>query len=337
MDVLSNVTIVTCPKMKSIARKIRDELFLKGPSGKIRVIEYKEFAGGEFVAKIPETVRNTDVILLHAFHPDPTVSFMKFLIASNALQLASPASIHLVLPHMPFQRQDRKDERRVPITARLIWDLIQVNPKITHALTIDMHSEQQQGFATIPVDNFPGNRIHAKYFAERFKGKFDSLVVVAPDFGGALRVKRLVERLEKNSGVDISVGILEKRRPEPGQAEVVSYTGPDLTGKSVILYDDMIDTGGTIIAAANAVKARGANEVFITATHAVFSKDPKTRQTAEEKLAASGHHVVVTNTIPRGRCYAKKHAGWLTILPIEATLSSVVLESFRSGGSVSRL
>lgn len=337
---LVNTSFVACPESFEFASRVHNILSSYCPPGILQTIQYTRFASGEWYAKIPETVRNTHVVLFHAFQPDPTTSFMKLLIAANALQLASVASIRLMLPFMPYQRQDRKDEARVPITAKLVWNMIQTNPKITHVITMDMHSEQEQGFTDLPVDNFPANRIHVEHLLHAYAGELDNMLIVAPDAGSAVRVKRFAKRLLKETGFEPSIGWLDKRRPAPNVAEIANYTGPDPRGKIVVLYDDMIDTGGTIIEAANFIAGLGAQEVVIIATHGIFSAKIDARGnfvTAEEKLSASGHHVIVTNTIPRSKEYQAQHGLWLTMLSIEDTIARVIYESFRRAGSVSEL
>ncbi len=337
---LINTSFVACPDSFALARGVHDALASHSPPGVLQSISYTRFASGEWYAKIPETVRNTHVVLFHAFQPDPTTAFMKLLITANALQLASAASIRLLLPFMPYQRQDRKNEARVPITARLIWDLIEANPKITHVITMDMHSEQEQGFTKLPVDNFSANRIHVQHLIETRGDNLSDMLIVAPDFGSSVRVKRFALRLLKESQIEPPIGVLDKRRPAPNEAEITNYIGPSPKGKIVVLYDDMIDTGGTIIEAANFMRELGSREVIIAATHGIFSaKEDKfgVLVTAEEKLAGSGHHIIITNTIPRTSEYAHAHASWLTILPIEKTIAQVIHESFRKAGSVSSL
>jgi len=346
MDKLVDVTFVTCPKMEGIARRIHDALkpynSKTGAEIPLLTVNYTKFPSGEYRPKIPMTVRKTDVLFFHAFHPDPNTEFVKMLLSLHALRLGSPKTINLVLPYMGYGRQDRKDEPRVPISAKVIWLCLEAcgGKKFDQTITLDMHSEQQQGFAEEAVDNFPGSRIFGKYLREHYVDTLKDMVIVAPDGGSTPRTQRFLSHLKEKTGHELAFGQLRKERPGLGLSpEIKDYVGASLTGKTIILPDDMIDTGGTTINGADyLVQHEGAKEVLIFGTHAVFSakKDANgIMVTAEEKLAKSGHHVFVTNSIPRDDEYYRAQAHWLTPIPIESVMIKIIPQALSSGGSVS--
>lgn len=334
---LEHAVFVACPRMLPVATNILAILREKYPGIHAHVIpiEYERFASGEYIAYIPESIRGLDVLLFHAFHPDPTTEFMKFLIASDAVELASPRRVRVVLPFMPYQRQDRKAKSREPITARHVWRLMAVTRSIVGGITLDLHCEQEQGFSEFPLDNFPGVRILASALMKRFKGDFNNVVLVSPDLGSTKRAERLRDRLIRLAGEQaVGMGIIDKRRPAPNIAEIKNYYGAPLDGKTAIIIDDMIDTGGTIINAGRYAKEKGAAGVIILATHGIFSESNGT--SAEEKFAASGFEVIVTNSIPRDASYYIEHAKWLTVAPIEVAFAGVLEQAMQRGGSVSQ-
>lgn len=346
MPKLIDVTFVTCPQMKGIAERIHAVLkptySATGKEIPLLTIEYVQFPSGEYRPKIPGTVRKTDVLFFHAFHPDPNTELMKTFLSLHALRLGSPSTINLVVPYMPYQRQDRKDEPRVPISAKVIWQCLESvgGKKFDQTITLDMHSEQQQGFANEAVDNFPGHRILGKYLREYYADTLPEFVIVAPDGGSTPRTERFLAHMHQKTGLELQFGQIRKERPGLGQSPVIKdYVGTPLAGKTVVLPDDLIDTGDTTIKGANyLVQHEGAKEVMIFGTHAVFSakKDALGNiVTAEEKLAKSGHRIFVTNSIPRDAAYYTKHSAWLTPIPIEPVMIKIIPQALSSGGSVS--
>ncbi len=346
MPKLIDVTFVTCPTMAGIAGRIHAALkpcySATGEEIPLVTIEYTRFASGEYRPKIPMTVRQTDVLFFHAFHPDPNTELVKMLLSLQALRLASPKTINNIFPFKPYQRQDRRDEPRVPISAKIIWQCMEAigGKKLDQTITLDMHSEQQQGFSDNPVDNFPGHRILGKYLRKNFADTLAQMVVVAPDVGSAPRTDRFLSHLKHKTGLELEFGQIRKQRPGLGMSPVIKdYVGASLTGKTIIMPDDMIDTGGTTIKGADyLVQHEGAKEVLIFGTHAVFSATADAGGnivTAEEKLAQSGHRVFVTNSIPRDDAYQARHASWLTPIPIEPVMIKIIPQALLAGGSVS--
>lgn len=291
-------------------------------------MECDTFANGEMKPWIPETVRGEHVFVLQALQePDPNIALMQLLLTADALKRASVAGITMVLPYIPYLRQDRKDMPRVPISARLIADLIESNEKVERVITMDMHVDQEQGFFSIPVDNIRVAKIHAEYFKNMLGKKIRDVVVVSPDVGGASRARRFAQFI----GEETKVALIDKRRTGRNKSEVLHFIGESLKGKIAIIFDDMIDTGGTNRGAAQAVMEQGAEEAYTCVTHGIFSKD------AEEEFAKAGKPVVISSTIPRSKKYRKRNKSWLTVVPIDELLAEAIHQASLVGGSVSKL
>ncbi len=322
------------PIAKSVTRNLKR---LKGGGLYQHIpVDSRRFASGEIKPKIPMTIRGKRVFVFHSpFHPDPNTGLMSLFLTLNAVHLASADEIIVVVPFLPYLRQDRKDEPRVPISAKVVANLIQSSPRVRRIVTMDMHVEQEEGFFNIPVDNLWGRKLHEAYFRTLWHGDFRKVLVVAPDFGASVRAKRFASLLTVK-GEPAPVGILEKVRSR-GSTDIEShrYIGPDPAGLDVIVYDDMTDTGGTHISAAKEMLSRKARSVRVCVTHGIFSHDGK--QSAEEKFGAAGIKVVTTTSIPRSGEYYHTNRSWLTALPIDELLTKVLFESNRRDGSVSAL
>jgi len=221
----------------------------------------KTFSDGEISVNINETVRGIDVFVVQSFSlPKVNDYLMELLIMIDALKRASAGRITAVIPYYGYARQDRKAKARDPISAKLVANLI-VAAGADRVLTMDLHAAQIQGYFDIPLDHLRGVPILAAYFKQ--KGIKD-LVVVSPDLGSVTRTRDLSNKL------DAPIAIVDKRRPEPNVSEIMNIIG-DVKGKNVILIDDMIDTAGTIVNAAKALKDMGAKDVYACCTHGVFS------------------------------------------------------------------
>lgn len=244
--------------------------------------EVKRFADGEVSIDIFETVRGHEVFIIQSTNNPVNDHLMELLIMIDAMKRASALTINVVMPYYGYSRQDRKARARQPISAKLVADLLQA-AGCDRVLTVDLHAAQIQGFFNIPIDNFFAMPIIAKYFMDKqFK---DEIVVVSPDHGGTTRARRLGEYL------NAPIAIIDKRRPKPNVSQVMSVIG-DVSGKIAIIVDDMIDTGGSIVNAAEAIKQMGALEVYAACTHPVFSPP------ANERIENSSiKECVVTNTI----------------------------------------
>lgn len=221
----------------------------------------KTFSDGEISVNINETVRGIDVFVVQSFSlPKVNDYLMELLIMIDALKRASAGRITAVIPYYGYARQDRKAKARDPISAKLVANLI-VAAGADRVLTMDLHAAQIQGYFDIPLDHLKGVPIIAEYFKEK---NIKDLVVVSPDLGSVTRTRDLSNK------VDAPIAIVDKRRPEPNVSEIMNIIG-DVKGKNVILIDDMIDTAGTIVNAAKALKEMGAKDVYACCTHGVFS------------------------------------------------------------------
>jgi ribose-phosphate pyrophosphokinase len=285
----------------ALAREICDHLHI--PLGKAVV---KTFSDGEISVDIGENVRGMDVFIVQSTCTPTNEYLMEMLIMLDALKRASSARITAVIPYYGYARQDRKVSPRVPITAKLVADLITV-AGANRVLTMELHAGQIQGFFNIPVDNLYSAPVLYKYMKERF---LDDLVIVSPDTGGVERARAFAKRL--NAGL----AIIDKRRPKPNVSEIMNVIG-EVKDKKAIIFDDMIDTGGTVIQAAEAIKNNGANEVYACCTHPVLSGN------AIERLNKSViKEVIVTNTIPLSE--EKKKCKKIKVLSVAGLLSEAI-------------
>lgn len=276
---MSNPLLIAGNANISLAREIADHLGLQLCEAKIR-----RFGDGEVSVYIERTVRGHDAYIIQPTCSPVNDNLMELLLIMDALKRASAEQITAVVPYFGYARQDRKHIGRVPISAKLVANLIQTSGA-DRMLTLDLHAGQIQGFFDIPVDNLRADPIFADHFIE-LKSNPD-VVVTAPDIGGVKRARQLAERL------NLSLAIVEKRRQwENEKTEVMTVIG-NVEGKHVLIVDDIIASGGTIINATNALLKNGAKEVWCACTHAVFTGD------ALENLKASPlSKVVVTNSIP---------------------------------------
>jgi len=244
------------------------------------------FSDGEIRVKIDENVRGADVFVVQPCCQPVNDSLMELLIIIDALKRSSANRITAVIPYFGYARQDRKDQPRVPITAKLVADLI-TTAGADRVLTMDLHAGQIQGFFNVPVDHLYALPVLLDYITKK---KITDLVVVSPDAGGVERARAFAKRLQAN------LAIIDKRREGPNQAQIMNIIG-DVQGKSVLLLDDMVDTAGTIVQGAQACADQGAREVWTACTHAVLSGPALDRL---QKSCIS--QMVITNTIPlRGK------------------------------------
>ena len=289
-------------------------------------MSFERFKNGELLPRIPETVRRQHVFFFHAMqYPSPNDGVMAALLMNDALRRASAAGITLVAPYLPYLRQDRKDMPRAPISAKMLADVLGSNPSLERVVTVDMHTDQAQGFFGIPVDNISCMKLFALY-AMKHIDNIGECVMGAPDVGGVVRA----ERFGLTAGSPY-IAFCQKKRPAANKSITGATAGDTVKGRRVVLVDDMIDTGGSTIGAAKKFMTDGAAHVDVFATHAIFSEG------AEKRLADSGLRIFTTNSIPRPPAYAEKHKKWLTIIPIEELLAEAVYQASLIGGSVSKL
>ncbi len=244
--------------------------------------EVKSFSDGEVYVEIGESVRGVEVYVVQSTCTPCNDNLMELLIMLDAFKRASASSVTAVIPYYGYARQDRKVAPRTPISAKLVADLITV-AGANRVVCVDLHAGQIQGFFNIPVDHLYATPVLLGYIKEKFD---DDIIIVSPDAGGVERARAFAKRLEA------SLAIVDKRRPAPNVSEVMNVIG-DVAGKTAILLDDMIDTAGTMTQAAEALKNRGAKQVYAACSHAVLSGP------AIERLEKSPiKELVVTNTIP---------------------------------------
>lgn len=277
--------------------------YLKVPVSEMLI---SRFACGEIYAKPAVTVRGMDVFLVQTASPKVNEDLMELFIMIDALKRSFAGKIHVVMPHYAYSRQDRVASPREPISAKLVADLISA-AGADHVIAMKLHTDQEQGFFNFPVDNLNPNKLFADYFAEK---KIKDLVVVSPDAGGAKDAKKFADSLGAN------LAIIHKSRSAHNKSEVIHVVG-EVKGRTCLMYDDMIDTAGSVTAGIEALRKMGAGkDVYLAATHAVFS-DP-----AVERLSKSGFkEVVITNTIPVPK---EKRFKGLTILSVAPLLAKVI-------------
>ena len=268
------------------------------------------FQDGETRVVINENVRGVDAFILQPTIR-PNESLLELLIVVDALRRASAKRVTAVVPYYGYGRQDRKTRGREPITAKLIANLL-VTAGIDRVLTVDLHAGQIQGFFDIPLDHLTGVPLLAAYFARK---RLPEVVVVCPDAGegGIPRARRLAELL------DAPLAIVDKRRPAPNLSEVVNVIGA-VSGKTAVLMDDIIDTAGTIVHAAAALKDLGAREVYAACVHPVLSG-----QAVDRLLASPIAEVVVCNTIPQPPGATERLRDRLQVLSIAGLLGDAIV------------
>ena len=226
--------------------------------------EVGAFSDGENFVSIYETVRGSDVFVVQSTCSPVNDNLMEMLIMIDAFKRASAGRITAVMPYFGYARQDRKAKPRDPISAKLVANMI-VAAGADRVLTMDLHASQIQGFFDIPVDNLLGNPIFTQYFHQRYEGHEDETIVVSPDVGSVARARAFAQKL------GMSLAIVDKRRQKANSSEVMNIIG-DVRDKKVILFDDMVDTAGSICGAAQAlVELGGATEVIACASHGVLS------------------------------------------------------------------
>jgi ribose-phosphate pyrophosphokinase len=298
-----------------------------------RIVEYldmplgraliKRFADGEVNISIAESVRGYHTYVVQSISPPANEHIMELLVMMDALKRASAAEITVVMPYYGYARQDRKAAPREPITAKLIADLLEA-AGATRLISLDLHAAQIQGFFNVPFDHLYASPIFIEDIKQKYinPGETNNLVVVSPDAGGVERARAYAKRLHA------TLAIIDKRRPEPGVAEVMNIIG-DVKGMRAIIIDDMIDTAGTLVKAAEAVMKQGAQSICAYATHGVFSPPAVLRMNASVI-----EEVVVTDSIPL-RDDAKK-CSRIRVLSCAALVGEAI-SRIHTGASVSSL
>jgi len=262
----------------------------------------KRFADDEIYVEINENIRGNTIFVIQSTSNPANDNLMELLICIDALKRSSAKNITAVIPYFGYARQDRKVVPRTAISAKLVSDLI-TNAGANRILSVDLHAGQIQGFFNIPVDNLFATPIFARHIKKNIK--LNNLICVAPDVGGVERTRALSRRL------NTSIAIIDKRRPSPGKSEVMNIVG-DVKNKSCVIIDDIIDSGGTIVNAAKALKDKGAKEVYVYITHAVLSGS------AIDKIEKSQiKKLITTDTIDNSKkIKTSKRIGIISIAPM---------------------
>ena len=296
-----------------LAKKICDYLNVSLGGDKV-----KRFSDGEIQIEIDENVRSKEVFVIQSTCPPVNENLVELLLMIDALKRASAAKITAVMPYYGYSRQDKKVAPRVPISAKLVADLLTV-AGADRVITMDLHAGQIQGFFDIPVDNLFAAPVIIDYIKVNFN---ENLIIVSPDAGGVERARAYAKRL------DAGLAVVDKRRDAPNLAKAMSVVG-DVAGKDVVILDDMVDTAGTLTEAAEAILRNGAREVHASCTHAVLSG-----QAIERIKDSALKTVVVTDTIPLTK--EARACGKIKVLSIAMLVGEAIIRCYR-GDSVTSL
>ena len=281
-------------------------------------IALSRFSDGEIHIYIDENVRGEHVFIIQTGSVDANFHLMELFLMIDAAKRASAERITAVMPYYCYARQDWKDRPRVPISARLVADLLEKSGA-DRILAMDLHSPQIQGFFSVPMDNLTSMPVLARYIGGL---KLDNLTIVSPDAGGVGRARVFARRMQAG------LAIIDKRRPAPNVAQVLHVIG-DVQGRDVVIFDDMVDTAGTLALSAEALKKEGARRILAACTHAVLSGQ------AIEKIEKSPiEHVIVTDTIPLNA--AAQACRKIVVLSV-AELFGEAIRRINEGSSVSSL
>ena len=309
---LEKIVLFNLSSNPQLTSKIASILHL--PIGRV---ELMHFADGEVMARSLDSVRGKSVYIVQSTCSPASDRIMELLVFIDGIRKANAKDINVVIPYYGYSRQDRIARPREPISARLVADLLQT-VGVSHLITLDLHTPQIQGFFSCPVDNLSSIHLFAAYYAKKLRQmKIDpsEVVVVSPDHGSAHRGRYLATHLPNSQLV-----IIDKRRPSPNEAEVVNIVG-EVVGKTCIIIDDIIDTGGTVIASAKELYAKGAHNILVAATHGVFSAN-----SIEALKAAGVNDIVVTDSI-------EKDIPGVNVISIADVLSHVITHN-ESGTSL---
>ena len=270
----------------------------------IGLADVKTFADGEVSVSLNETVRGADVFLVQSTCKPVNDRLMELLVMADACRRASAGRITAVIPYFGYARQDRKAKSRDPISAKLVANMLTA-AGADRVLTMDLHASQIQGFFDIPVDNLLGNPVFVDYYAKKFGERAEDMVVVSPDVGSVARARTFAQKLH------MSLAIVDKRRQKANQCEVMNVIG-DVAGKDCILFDDMVDTAGSLCNAAKAiVEVGGAKSVYACASHGVLSGP------ALERLENSSiTELALLNTIPETQGAGCSKIKYLSVAPM---------------------
>jgi ribose-phosphate pyrophosphokinase len=336
--------IVASESMRNMAQNVYDGLMRRNITDKIggldfQVIKTAEFACQEILPSIPENVRNRHVFYFQDTQfPNPCYNWANLQLTLDALSLANASKISLVLPYMAWSRQDKKDfpseksAGRNPISSAVFANSLKIFPKLEEIVTFDLHADQITGFYRpgISVDNIPADLVFAEYIQQTHGGNPDEIIVCSPDHGGEKRAERFSVRAYGSN----EIGSFSKRRPDNNESKLVGYHGPSLKGKIVLIYDDLVDTAGSILNVGTVAKEMEAEDVYVCTPHGVLSK--KGDLTAEQKIRESGLKALMSNSIPRSTDYYAQNSDWLTVVSLDPLIEAILYEQM-TDGSVSDL
>ncbi len=289
--------------------------YLRVPIGQWKL---NRFADGEVYCQILENVRGTDAFVIQPTCPPVNENLLELLIAVDALKRSSAARITAVLPYYGYARQDRKDKPRVPISAKLVADLLQA-AGIQRILTMDLHAPAIQGFFDVPVDHLFAAPVHPRWIE---KQRYENLMIVSPDAGGVERARFYAKRL----GTDLA--IIDKRREEPNVAQTMNVIG-DVSDRTCVIIDDLVDTAGTLVGSVRALREKGASEVVACFSHALLSGPAMSRLSDVEMKS-----VVVTDSVPLTEDKARHPK--IVVLEVASLLGEAIAR-IHSNSSVSSL
>ncbi|MEA3280157.1 MAG: ribose-phosphate pyrophosphokinase [Thermodesulfobacteriota bacterium] len=310
---MKDFTIFAGNANPDFAKKVCD--YLKVPLGGAKV---KKFSDGEIQIEINENVRSKDIYIIQSTCPPVNDNLIELLLMIDAFKRSSAIRVTAVIPYYGYARQDKKVEPRVPISAKLVADLLTV-AGANRIITMDLHAVQIQGFFNIPVDNLFAAPVILEYIKNNLQ---DHLVIVSPDAGGAERARAFAKRLHAD------LAVIDKRREAPNKARAMAVMG-DVAGKNAVILDDMVDTAGTLIEAAGAILAQGAKEVHAICSHPVLS-GPAVNRINDSSLSS----LVVTDTIPLN---SKSEAcNKIKVLSISELVGEAIIRSHK-GDSVTSL
>jgi len=300
---------------RMLAKEIAN--YLGGDLGDMKI---NKFSDGEIYVQIGESVRGKDIYIIQPTCTPANDHIIELMILMDAFRRASCHEITAVIPYFGYARQDRKTQGREAITAKLIADLLATSGA-DRVITVELHAGQIQGFFNVPVDNLSSNPVMLDYIMNK---NLDDLVIVSPDVGGVTRARAFANKL------NAPIAIIDKRRPEHNKAEVMHIIG-DIAGKTAILFDDMIDTAGTICAAAKSLDESGAKEIFAMCTHGILSGP------AIERLNASPiKEIIITNSIPLHNKRETHDMSKFTVLSLSKLLGDAI-NCIDKKGSMSKL
>ena len=313
-EAAKNLRLLAGNANPELAKEIADHLGIKLIDAQVG-----HFNNGEIQVMISESIRGKDIFIIQPTSQPVNDNLMELLIMTDACKRASARSVTAVVPYYAYARQDRKTRGREPISAKLVANLMSA-AGLNRVVTVDLHAGQIQGFFDIPVDHLAAAPALAEYFHNLNLTK-EEMVVISPDLGGVTRARKMADLL------DTSIAIIEKRRPQPGCAEVMNLIG-DVKGKTCIMIDDMVDTAGSLCEGAKALMKMGAKEVYACCSHGILT-DPAVQRIQDSAIK----QLVITNTIPLD---PKKKCDKIVTISL-ATMLAEFISCIYENGSVSKL